>query len=263
MARTDPAGVSCLLQLLHMQLASALQAEHSRLKGRSAIAAPATTETNNSRSSSSRGCSSGSKPQGLQVPCYHEQYLISIGAPTSKIEARSPVAPLSATPFVSMLHREAMQACYQRSGQATTTSSSSSSSSSPLALSPPRQQQQQTLTAADWHQLGEAAVVPMPEQLLMVLEAALIGHPGFITQALDLFTATATALQHHGCLNAAGSVLLPPVLHLLSLALQHALQHPQWLETDDYALPGLCDDLMAKYAALVAILLQAAGATGY
>jgi hypothetical protein len=95
----------------------------------------------------------------------------------------------------------------------------------------------------------------------MVLEAALIGQrfPAFLVTAIDLFTATARALRRHGCLNTAGSVLLPPVLHLLSLALQHALQHPQQLVAEGYELPLLRN----SFAALVAMLLRAAGATGH
>jgi hypothetical protein len=101
----------------------------------------------------------------------------------------------------------------------------------------------------------------MPEQLLMVLEAALLGHqhPAILIGAIHLFTATATALRRRGCLNAAGGVLLPPVLHLLSLALQHALQHPQQLLAEAYDLPELRD----SFAALVAMLLQAAGVNSY
>jgi hypothetical protein len=252
-AHTDPAGVSCLMRLLHLHLVWALQAEHSKLKGRSPIAAPT--------SSSSSSSSSSSRPQSLQVPCYHEQYLSAMGAPSNKMEARSAAPPLAAAAFVGCLHREAMQACYEGSSQSTS-SGSSSSSSSQLAASTPRQQQQQQqqpFSAAEWHQLEAADVVPMPEQLLIVLEAALMGHPAFLIIAIDLFKATATVLQRRGCLNAAGSVLMPPVLHLLSLAVQHAVQQPQQLEAEDYRLP----DMGNAFAALVADLLRAAGRCGW
>jgi hypothetical protein len=264
MALADSSGVSCLLRLLHMHLAWALQEEHSRLRGRSTIPAPAAAGNN---SSSSRAGSS-SRRQGLQVPRYHEQCLNDFGTPANNIESHRAAMPTpldaAAIPAIK-LHMEAMQAHCRISGHATTTTSSSgsssSSSTSQIAAPLPRQQQQQRhiLSAAQWQQLGEAAVVPMPEQLRLVVEAALLGPPAILILAIDLFAAPAAALQHHGCLNAAGSVMLPSVLHLLSLAVPHALQHPQLREVEEDG-PSV---LRLDFAALVAVLLQAAGVIGY
>jgi hypothetical protein len=117
-------------------------------------------------------------------------------------------------------------------------------------------QQQQVPDSTDlsgWQRLESAAAVPTLQQLLLLLEAALLDPLESCGPAVELFSRTASVLHAHGCLAAAVPELLPPVLHMLPLAMQYVLPQPEQLEYGDPT--EMCDE----YAFLVSQLLAAGG----
>eukprot|EP00883_Tetradesmus_obliquus_P001577 jgi/Sobl393_1/11647/SZX73502.1 len=198
LALDNQAGACCLLRLLHLQLAWSLQAEHGKLKGRSPIAAQ--LPSSSSSSSSSR--------QQILLPCYHQQYLRAVGAPTDKLAAVCP-RPLALATLAAAMHTHAARAQQQQKKK-----------------KKKKKKKQSTLSVAAWHELEVSALVPTPEQLLMVLEAAVLDPPNGIGFALHMFSVTCCSLAEHGCLEEAAGVLLPPALHLLPLVVQHVAPAP-------------------------------------
>jgi hypothetical protein len=69
--------------------------------------------------------------------------------------------------------------------------------------------------------------------------------------AVQLFSCTTNALHAYGCLEAAVPELLPPVMHVLPLAVQHVLPHGDELE--------FCNatGMQEQYSDLVGVLLAA------
>jgi hypothetical protein len=229
----DPAGAASLMRLLHLQVAWALQAEHSRLNGRSPI--PAQAPSFSSRGSSS---SSSKRQQGLAVASYHEEYLASLGAPTKQLVLRRdpPPPPMTMAGIVSNLHARALMACIN--------SRSSSSSSSSICGNPAGSE-------VSWKSLETAAVAPSQQQLLLLLEAALLNPEDCCSAAMDLFQLTVDTLRYYNCLEAAVPVLLPIVLGQLQLAVQY-VQQPEQLD-------ATAEEMCEGYAVTVSQMLAAGG----
>jgi hypothetical protein len=175
-AAADPVGAACLMQLLHLQLAWAVQAVHRKLKGLS----PVKSLTASSSSSSS----SRSRRQGeVEVPSYHEQYLAAIGAPVKRLLQRSGEPTIDIASVVRVSHAQVMLGCY----------GCSSSSSSAAGVDEP----------ASWRSLQAAAAVASPEQALLMIEAALLEPIECRAATVYFCYETTLALEQHGRLEAA------------------------------------------------------------
>jgi hypothetical protein len=229
----DPAGAASLLRLLHLQVAWALQVEHSRLNGRSPIAAQASSSSSSSSSSSKR-------QQGLVVASHHEEYLASMGAPTKQLVLLRdpPPPPMTMAGIVQSLHVRALLASIRSRSRSSSSSSSSTSSSS-------------AGSNVTWKSLETAAVVPSQQQLLMMLEAALLDPEQCCHATVRLFDLTVDILRYHNCLEAAAPVLLPLVLNELQFAVQY-VQQPEQLGVG-------AEKICETYVVLVAHLVAAGG----
>jgi hypothetical protein len=209
------------MTLLHLQVAWALQAEHSRLKGRSPIAAHAPSSSSSSR-----------RQQGLAVTSYHEDYLAMMGAPTKQLilQHDPPPPPMTMAGIVQSLHLRALMACIG-SGSSRSSSGSGNAAGSNVT----------------WKSLETAAVVPSQLQLLLMLEAALLDPEQCCSATAKLFELTVGALRSYDCLEAAVPVLLPLVMDQLQLAVQY-VQQPEQLGVDAAETCG-------TFAAVVTMLL--------
>jgi hypothetical protein len=238
LTKADPPGTACLLRLLHLQLAWAVQGKHSRRKGRSAIVALL------------RSSSGSVRRQQLEVTRYHAQYTAALGAPRKKRNQERQPPPMMAANFVEGMHSWALMLMPHDN-------SSNADGSLDYAVRALLQQQLpqefSSCDLADWHRLQATAAVPSVQQLLVILEAALLDPFTCCGPAVSLFSDATRMLRLHGCLGAAVPVLLQPVLHLLPLVVQHVLLNLEKLET------GSMEEIHERFAAVMADLLEAGG----
>jgi hypothetical protein len=260
----DPVGAACLMRLLHLQLAWGLQAEHSRLKGRSPIAAqPSSSSSSSLRASSSDRQQGSSGQQDLAVDAYHEGYLSAVGAPTGKLNVCDDALPpplVTVVLVTARLHQWSLLACHASSSSSSSSAGTSAATAAAAAPAAVNLQQQllphSCVQGCSWQTLETVAVLPTLQQLLLLIEAALLHPAGCCRSVFDVLMSTLSVLRVRGCLEAAVAELLPPVLQQLSLAVRHVVQHPEQLD-------GPLESICSGYAGLVAALLAAgeAGAT--
>jgi hypothetical protein len=281
----NPAGASCLMRLLHLPVAWAVQAEHTRLRGASPAPMPAATVggTNSSSSSSSsqggsntirkrssKGRSKQQQQLGLEVPAYHEQYLAAVGAPPNSKHVSSPPPPLKLSEQVWAWHMQTMLTCASNVG-------SSSSSNNSIVLPGGSQHQQgqhqhnsSGSSLAAWRRLETTAAVPGPEQFLLAIQAATLAPTQCAAATVKLLHFTLRTMRcyddhnDHSSLAAAAELLLQPVLQLLGPTVTYTAagiippgaqgdQGTNAVAATAQELSELCDD----YAAVVTLLMGA------
>jgi hypothetical protein len=212
MAKELPQAAAALMDLLYVKVACALETAYVELSDQSLVQGRFNSSSSNS-SSSSRGMR---RAKGLAVPPYHKQFLADHGITWSAAD----------TPQLAFVHnlvvlQSEILAAYRGSSNTARTAA---------VLQQQQQQQGQGSAgsgAAEWRQLVSTGLLPpvTPEQLLLVLEAALLQPDVALTYALRLWGDTVTALADLGCLEMAVDVLLQPALHLLGPAAANSLTY--------------------------------------